>query len=243
MKIVLDAGHGKLTSGKRAPDDSMREYHFNSAVALYAKQLLDAYKCEVIFTHSDSSDVPLNTRIAKANIAKANVFVSIHANAYGTGFNSANGAEVFVFKKSLKEAVALASKVQTGLVNIANQTNRGVKEGNFAVLRDTNMTAILIEAAFMTNAKELALLKSDSYRRSLAKVIVDALVAQYKLVKKAGTPTPSPAPTKPATTPSSPASTQYRVICGVYNDKKNADARVAYLKKVGLGAFVEEKKQ
>lgn len=230
MKIVIDAGHGNATAGKRSPDGTLREYHFNSVVANYVKQGLADYQCEVIFTHADDRDVPLNQRVAKANINKADVFISIHANAYGTSFNDANGTETFVYKLSLKDAVALATTINNGIVKIKGQKNRGVKAGNFQVLRETNMTAILIEAGFMTNAKELSYLKSDEYRRSVAKVIVEALVSTYKLKNKTVVPTPS-----------STNKTQYRVICGVYESKENAAARVEYLKKVGLGAFVEEK--
>src|SRR5690606_23064088 len=100
MKIVIDAGHGPDTPGKRSPDGSLREYQFNSAVARYvADKLFGGYEgIEILMTHDDSRDVPLKERTDRANAWKADLFVSIHANAAGDGtsWNSAQGIETFV---------------------------------------------------------------------------------------------------------------------------------------------------
>ena len=89
MKIMLNAGHGYNTPGKRSPD-GMGEYEFNRAVANHAKRLLAEYKdVTVYFAHSDSRDVPLQERTNNANRLKVDVYVSIHANAAGNGWDSA----------------------------------------------------------------------------------------------------------------------------------------------------------
>lgn len=191
MKIELDAGHGYSTPGKRSPN-GMKEYEFNRAVANYAKALLNGYKnVTVSFAHSDSRDVPLSERTNTANKEKADVFVSIHANAFGSGgWTSANGIETFVYSSRPKGATALATKVQRNLIAETGLTNRGVKAANFHVLRETAMDAILVEAGFMTHKGDAAKLKDDAYRRKVAKAIVDGLAEQYKLTKK-----PEPKPT------------------------------------------------
>lgn len=238
FKVAIDAGHGPNTPGKRAPDDSMREYHFNSIVANRVSELLVQYE-DVTFTfvHSDSSDVALGERVRRANAFGAHAYISIHANAFGTGFNSANGTETFVYKNTLKEAVNLANAVQANIVKIKGQANRGVKEGNFQVLRETNMTAILVEAGFMTNATELAYLKDMAYRFAVAEAIVNALAFVYGLKKKEVTPSPAPSPT-PA--PSNPTST-YRVIAGSFGERQNAENMVNLLKGHGIASFIEIK--
>ncbi len=61
MKIAIDAGHGPNTAGKRCPDDSMREFAFNAAVAYYVREDLVKYSgVSVLFTHAadGSRDVP-----------------------------------------------------------------------------------------------------------------------------------------------------------------------------------------
>jgi N-acetylmuramoyl-L-alanine amidase len=234
LKVALDAGHGYDTPGKRTPDGSMKEYEFNRATAYKVKQILEnEYEgVEILITFRDSHDVPLRQRTDWANAWKADVFVSIHANAAGSGWSSAEGIETFVYKTRPKEAVQLATHVQNHLIRETGRKNRGVKAADFHVLRETKMTAILCECGFMTNKEEASLLKSDSYRKKCAEAIVQGLVEHYKLKKKAAA---KPAPAKPAT---SNKKEVYRVQVGAFNDKKNAERLVAELKKKGYPAII-----
>jgi N-acetylmuramoyl-L-alanine amidase len=196
MRIVIDAGHGPQTPGKRSPDGSLREYHFNAPTARYvADELLHGYEgVEILMTHDDSRDVPLKERTDRANAWKADLFVSIHANAYGDGgWSSAQGIETFVYETRPAAAVALANAVQRQLVKATGRPDRGVKSANFHVLRETKMTAILVECGFMTHRQEAELLKSDSYRRKCAEAIVAGIVETYGLRRKS-TPETAPAP-------------------------------------------------
>jgi len=187
MRIVIDAGHSYDTPGKRSPDGSLREYQFNSAVARYvADTLLHGYEgVEILMTHDDRRDVPLKERTDKANAWKADLFVSIHANAAGDGgWNSAQGIETYVYTTRPAAAVKLAEVVQRNLVQTTGRPNRGVKTANFHVLRETKMPAILVECGFMTNREECELLKSDAYRRKCAEAIVAGIVETYGLKPK-----------------------------------------------------------
>ena len=65
MKIVIGGGHGPDTPGKRSPDGSLREFHFNAPTAEYlGKELLKYENVEILFVHDTSRkiDVPLQTR-------------------------------------------------------------------------------------------------------------------------------------------------------------------------------------
>lgn len=184
FKIILDAGHGYNTPGKRTSDGKMREWEFNNAVALLARELFKKYQnVEVTFTHdvSGKTDVKLEKRTQFANRYGADLFVSIHANGHGNGkeWTDANGIETFVFTSKPKEALELANKIQENLIQATGLKNRGVKTADFWVLKDTDMTAVLIENGFMTNEKEAALLKSEAYRIKCAKAIVEGIVQQY----------------------------------------------------------------
>jgi len=116
-------------------------------------------------THSDDRDVPLRERTDRANKWGADLFVSIHANAAGEGWSTAQGIETYVYTTRPPAAVALANAVQRHLIRTTGRPDRGVKSADFHVLRETRMTAILIECGFMTNKQECELLKSDDYRR------------------------------------------------------------------------------
>jgi N-acetylmuramoyl-L-alanine amidase len=241
MLIVIDAGHGPNTPGKRTPDGSMKEYEFNSAVANYLRDELAKYEnVRVHFTHSDREDVPLKRRTDEANRLKADLFVSIHANAAGADWSSAEGIETYVYKTRPREAVALAEKVQAQLVSATGRKNRGVKTADFHVLRETHMTAILVECGFMTNREEAALLKSDDYRRKVACAIAKGVAEQYGLKRK-------PEPGKPeakAQQPKGQGGTIHRVQVGAFSDPANAEALAKKLKSLGFDAFVvkEERK-
>ncbi|WLR44491.1 N-acetylmuramoyl-L-alanine amidase (plasmid) [Bacillus carboniphilus] len=187
LKLVLDAGHGVHTPGKRVPDGSMREWHFNSSVVKRVIDILKNYEDVQILRVDDPSgnrDVSLIERTHKANKWGADAYVSVHANAYGKGFTSPNGIETFVYTSRPSGSVKLATNVQNRLVRETGRKNRGVKSANFAVLRETDMTAILCECGFMTNKEEARLLKSDSYRQKCAEAIVKGLEDTYKIKKK-----------------------------------------------------------
>ncbi|MBM7606170.1 N-acetylmuramoyl-L-alanine amidase [Metabacillus crassostreae] len=224
MKIMIDAGHGKDTPGKRTVD-GMKEYEFNSAVASKLKELLMLFEgVSVMFSHSDSSDVSLHVRTSRANSANVDLFVSIHANAHGNGrvWTSAEGIETFIYQTKPKEAAELAVKVQEALIQETKRKNRGVKTADFYVLEKTKMTAILCECGFMTNKVEAALLRTDAYRALCAKAIASGIASYYSLKKKKKTPT----------------STLYKVQVGAFAQKQHAINLAKELKKKGYDTIV-----
>ncbi|AIE61317.1 N-acetylmuramoyl-L-alanine amidase [Bacillus methanolicus] len=191
MKIMLDAGHGYSTEGKRSPD-GLREYEFNRAVANYARDLLQDYEnVAIYFAHSDQKDVPLQERTDKANKLKVDCYAAIHANANGNNWNDAGGIETYVHISKPLEATKLAKKIQHNLVVSTGLRDRGVKTADFHVLRETNMTAVLIECGFMTNRQEAKLLRSDTYRKTCAKAIVKSIADHFDLKKKPIHPPPA----------------------------------------------------
>ncbi|OCA88193.1 cell wall hydrolase [Bacillus sp. FJAT-27225] len=229
MKIMLDAGHGYSTAGKRSPS-GMKEFEFNRAVAAYARQELETHhNVTVYFAHSDNHDVPLQERTDKANRLNVGAYISIHANAYQSTWNSANGIDTFVYITKPTEAYELALKVQSHLVAMTGRRNRGVKTADFHVLRETNMTSILCECGFMTNKEEEALLRSDTYRRTVARAIVAGIAEQYHLNKKSAT--------KHAPKPDIGADL-YKVQAGAFKDRQNANVLLERLKAKGHESFV-----
>jgi len=187
MRITLDSGHSLKTAGKRTPD-GMHEWSFNSVVSSYISEELKGYIGVETLRVDDVTgaiDVPLSTRTARANGEKADVYISVHANAYGSGgWNNAQGIETFTYPTASRESFVLAKLVQDELVKVTKRNDRGIKTANFHVLRETTMPAILVECGFMTNKEEATLLKSDSYRKTCASAIVKGIVDMYGLKKK-----------------------------------------------------------
>lgn len=232
MKIMLDAGHGYSTPGKRS-FDGMQEYEFTRLVAAYAKALLETYQNVTVYcAHSDDRDVPLIERTDAANRLNVDAFISIHANAYGTTWNDANGIETYVFPTKPKEAYELAQKVQQQLVLLTGLGDRGVKTEDFHVLRETKMTAILTECGFYTNQHEVALMRTEAFQRTCAQAIVQGIADQYLLEKKAA------AAIGTAPILDNKGQAIYKIQAGVFSDRKNAEALVARLKIKGYDTFI-----
>lgn len=176
MKIMLDAGHGPNTSGKRTPDGKMKEFEFNEAVAQFVKKELTAFGVIVMNSHDRERDVPLKERTTLANKMGVDALISIHANAFGTTWNNASGIETFTYTKPSDQSIILATLIQNSLCSITGRSSRGVKKADFAVVRDTRMPAVLVECGFMTNKYEAILLQSTEYRMRCAKAIAFAIL-------------------------------------------------------------------
>ena len=180
MKIVLDAGHGPNTPGKRSPD-GLREYTINREIAYAMRDELLKYKgVEVLFTFSDSQDVPLKERTNKANKWGADVFVSLHANAAAGKMGNHGGIETLVYS-TVGDSLKLARVVQRHLIAATGLRDRGVKVMNMHVLRESKMPAILIEHGFMDSNTDLPKLKTSQFRKLCAEANVKAIAEFYGL--------------------------------------------------------------
>ena len=109
---------------------------------------------KVLLTRSTNVYVGLSERARYANNNNAALFISYHLNAATA---SAKGYEDFTYPTQ-NSATVSGRETYHGAVLPAlrklNQVNRGKKVANFAVLRETNMPAILVELGFITNAAE-----------------------------------------------------------------------------------------
>lgn len=175
--IAIGDGHGAETAGKRTPPFAngtvMKENEFNKATVNYLEKELERCGFSVLQTAPEDTDTPLSMRAKRANDAGADLYISIHANAFGSGWNDANGVESWIYSKNDKDTLDAAQKIQSEVIKETGLKDRGIKEsGNsLGILRDTKMSAVLVECGFMTNPQEAAMLKSDTYRKKVAKAI------------------------------------------------------------------------
>jgi N-acetylmuramoyl-L-alanine amidase len=197
---LLDPGHGGLingvyqTRGKRSPLFSdgtvLYEGVFNRDIAERIKVLCDAEGIECENIVNSDHDVPLATRVSRANTRHAADrrcrYISIHANGWGDGvtFNSAHGASLFHYMTS-KTGKEMATVLLKHLVQETGLKSRGVQANmnwaNFYVLRKTHMPAILSENGFMTNLEDATNLMKDEFRQKVA-------LAHFKLIKEMEAP-------------------------------------------------------
>ena len=185
--VALDDGHGTETAGKRSPAFSdggvLKENEFNSKTADYLKEALERCGFDVLMVAPEETDTALATRVQRANAAKADIYISIHANAYGTNWNTANGVETWIYGgiKNQSQTYRFAECIHEALVSGSGRKDRGIKRSSeLYVLKATTMHAVLVECGFMTNREECELLKLDSYRRKCAESICKGVCAFYK---------------------------------------------------------------
>jgi len=172
IKIVLDAGHGPDTAGKRTPKfengSFMHEHEFNNAVVQRLKNKLNTVgKYSVTVVSSKTKDIPLSQRVTLERTINSDLFLSVHANALTGVWGSQHGIESYSNIGSTKGA-KYCKVIQNGLINSTKLTNRGCKTSSFYVLKNTYGPAVLVECGFMDNKEESKLLMSENYRELIA---------------------------------------------------------------------------
>ena len=177
--VIIDAGHGGHDFGTQSISKPLyQEKTFNLTTSLLVKNLLQQKGYQVLMTRDSDKFVSLKKRADIANEKKPRVFVSIHFNSAPNRL--AEGVEVFYFesktdKSRSSSSKKLASSILKSVLAQTKAKSRGVKHGNFAVIRETKMTAVLIESGFLTNEKELHKINDPAYINKLAVGIADGI--------------------------------------------------------------------
>ena len=169
--IIIDPGHGGFDIGAQVRN--LKEKDLALKTATLVKEDLHKKGYRVILTRSRDVFLPLKNRTAIANDTKSKLFVSIHFNAFKAA--QAKGIEIYYYNRGEKSRQAsskkLAQTVLKRLIQTTGAQDRGVKHGNFHVVRETEMPAILIEGGFITNPQEHAKLSDDAYVQAMATAI------------------------------------------------------------------------
>ena len=175
--VILDAGHGgsdpgATYKGRRESDDALK-------VVLEVEKHLVRSGVVVKLTRDIDKTVPLSERSKFENDQKADAFISIHRNACSP--ETASGVETFCYEKK-GTAYSLAINIQNNIVGAGVNSDRGVKAGNFHVLRETVCAAALVELGFIDSTSDNKLFDSrfDSYCKAIAKGILKTLKIPYK---------------------------------------------------------------
>lgn len=188
--IVIDAGHGGIDGGTNKVN--LLEKEVNLAIAQKLKDILEEKGYTIIMTrsndvsldnlnHSSSSrhQRDLNARVSIINSSNAQLFVSIHVNSSS---NSAADGSIVFYSQKFEQNGALAYCIQSALNALTldgeNRTTRNPQEGDYYLLNHSDIPGAIVETAFISNAREKALLAKDDFRSQLASAIADG-IEQY----------------------------------------------------------------
>ena len=226
LVIAIDAGHGGQDPGAIGPNGN-REKNVTLAIAReLARQVNATPGMKAYLTRDTDVFIPLNRRAVLARGAKADIFVSIHADAAEN--REATGSSVYVLSTrgaSSQRARWLADKenaadliggvklasgdtlksvlldlTQSGQMKASSDAanhvlgslgsvgkTRRVEHANFAVLRTSDVPAMLVETGFISNPGEESRLADRDYQRSLASAILDGVDAYFSRQPPPGT--------------------------------------------------------
>ncbi|MBU7008629.1 N-acetylmuramoyl-L-alanine amidase [Phosphitispora fastidiosa] len=189
-KIVIDPGHGGHDPG--AQGYGLQEKNINLDIAQKIRNKLVDY-ADVSLTRNGDVFVSLSDRAAFANREGADLFVSVHVNAGGgTGFES------YIYpaaSTASREITKVIHRAAADFYVSAGFLDRGFKEANFAVLRETDMPAILTENLFIDTREDAARLQDPLFRDKIAAATVNGIIRALQLAP------PQPAPQQPEAPP------------------------------------------
>jgi N-acetylmuramoyl-L-alanine amidase len=163
-RVVLDPGHGGRDPGAIGLNGT-REDDVNLALALRLAAKLRAAGVEVHLTRDDDTFVELSERAKAGNRRRADLFVSLHADAARN--RKAHGYTLYV-RRGATEASRRAARSIEAALRATGLSSRGVREANFVVLRESKGAAVLVEAGFLTNPVEERRLRDPGFRERMA---------------------------------------------------------------------------
>ncbi|MCM3574435.1 MULTISPECIES: N-acetylmuramoyl-L-alanine amidase [Mesobacillus] len=178
--IIIDPGHGGKDPG--ASGYGIQEKAVVLDTALKVKALLAKTPFSYKLTRETDVYLTLSQRVSLAKSVGGDTFVSIHANAFN---GSANGTEVYYYGTSAtnpyhSDSKRLAAAIQNRLLAAWKLYDRGIDHGDYHVLRENSMPAVLVELGFIDNKKDNEKLASAWWRQEAAEAIYLGILDYYK---------------------------------------------------------------
>lgn len=182
--VVIDAGHGGIDNGVTGINGH-NERDINLQIALLLADMLEKAGAQVILTRTDEGSQKegklkdLQKRIAIANENDADIFVSIHCNAYA-GNSRWRGAQTF-FAKNNKASRLLAVNIQAEFcAQLKNTTRKAAPHETAYILQHLTMPAVIAEVGFLSNHEEARLLITPEYQRRVAWAICRGIAGYFR---------------------------------------------------------------
>jgi N-acetylmuramoyl-L-alanine amidase len=215
--VVIDPGHGGAEVGAKGPGGTLEKDVTLAIGRKLRSALANGLGVQAFLTRDKDQELALDDRTAVANNYKADLFVSIHANA--SAARGARGSEVYFLSyqasdeesrrlasseggeivpgtaaagtsdlalilwdmaqaEHLEESSALATRINEELAEVTGSQGRGIKQAPFRVLVGAGMPAVLVEIAFISNAEEEKLLRSEDYQNKVTAALARG-IARY----------------------------------------------------------------
>ena len=223
-KVFLGVGHGGKDSG--AVGNGLKEKDLNLAISLSCRSELERHGVTVLMSRETDTSEGLENRIKECNAFKPDLALDIHNNAGG-----GDGAEAF-YHHGGGTGKTLAVNVLDEIVKIG-QNSRGAKtkknssgKDYYGFIRSTSAPAIIVECAFIDNAKDIAIIDTAAEQKTMGIAIAKGILKTLGIAY---------VEEKPVTTTDGKI---YRVQVGAYSVKANAENMKNKLKSAGFDAII-----
>ncbi len=186
MIIVIHPGHGGSDAGAIGVN-GIKEKDVVLQIAkkmIHWNQILFDSKCKIYLTRYKDTLISLRDRSRLAKKLKADLFISLHCNQ--SKEPNARGTEAYVSNaegKFIKQSIILAYQITEAMQNSLGFKSRGVKFGDFQVLRETVgfCPAVLVELGFLSETDENTYLSKGTSHNLIALVILESTIKIFEL--------------------------------------------------------------
>lgn len=169
--VMIDPGHGGKDPGA-VGIGGLQEKNVILPISQEVARILQQNGVTARLTRDSDYFVSLEGRTDIANNARADLFVSIHANAISMSRPDINGLEVYYFQSGK----GLAEAIHRNILSRIRIRDRGVRTARFYVLRNTAMPSALVEVGFVTGREDAPNLSSSAYRSQMAQAIASGIL-------------------------------------------------------------------
>lgn len=193
--IFLDPGHGGRDSG--AFYYNIAEKDLNMQIYKKLRKELEGLGYTVLTSRESDVYVDFVTERSKmVNKTNSDMFISIHFNATSNSASNVSGIQTYSYEQNpdyptkinsqwhnhpdrISESNRLAAAIHSSLLAETGAKNAGLLHSSFAVLRETNKPAVLLELGYMSNFDENQRIRNDAYQNKLVKGIVKGIQQYY----------------------------------------------------------------
>lgn len=179
--VVIDAGHGGMDEGTCSVNEKYYEKVYTLLISRRLEALLSEQGVKVYLTREKDEWVSKKKRTDFANQVNADVFLSVHCNASSEGDTTAYGLETLYSERKAENASMtnkkLAQIVLDEMVQSTKQRRRGViQRENLYLLHHAKVPAVIVEAGYMTNKKDLRVICRKEGQEQLAQGICNGIL-------------------------------------------------------------------
>lgn len=172
--IVIDPGHGGIDNGTTGAGGTLeKELTLRTAQLLSDK--LKAAGANVLLTRSNDTFLPLPSRVRLASVHQSEAFISLHYDSnIERSVRGMTGYYYHSYQKKLAEYVYNSTNAQTRL------KSRGVRSGDYHVIRENKRQAVLMELGYLSNPAEEMTLTSGQFQENAATGMYNGLARYFK---------------------------------------------------------------